>query len=152
VYWYRLYLAFDGQTRLIVGNAYQIKSIPGRKTDVREAQWIAELAMNGLINPSRVFPKNDRELRELTRSRESTVKSRTRIKNRIHRILDSAGIASGKGVKDIFGKSGVHLISGHLNREDPENIISSLPSAHIKKNSGPAHTKKRCKEKQRPPG
>jgi transposase len=133
VYWYRLYLAFEGQTRVIVGNAYQIKSIPGRKTDVRDAQWIAELAMNGLINPSRVFPKNDRELRELTRSRESTVKSRTQIKNRIHRILDSAGIVLSKGVKDIFGKSGVHLIWGLLNRANTENIITTLPSARVKK-------------------
>jgi transposase len=133
VYWYRLYLAFEGQNRVIVGNAYQIKSIPGRKTDIRDAQWIAELAMNGLINPSRVFPKNERELRELTRSRESTVRSRTQIKNRIHRILDSAGIALGKGVKDIFGKSGVHLIWGLLNRANTENIIITLPSVRIKK-------------------
>lgn len=133
VYWYRLYLAFEGRIRVIVGNAYQIKSIPGRKTDVRDAQWIAELAMNGLINPSRVFPRNDRELRELTRSREATVKSRTQIKNRIHRILDSAGIALSKGVRDIFGKSGIHLIWGLLNREDPETIITTLPSARVKK-------------------
>jgi transposase len=133
VYWYRLYVAFEGRIRVIVGNAYQIKSIPGRKTDIRDAQWIAELAMNGLINPSRVFPRNDRELRELTRSRESTVKSRTRIKNRIHRIFDSAGIALGKGVRDIFGKSGIHLIWGLLNREDPETIITTLPSARVKK-------------------
>jgi transposase len=135
VYWYRLYLAFEGRIRVIVGNAYQIKSIPGRKTDIRDAQWIAELAMNGLINPSRVFPRNDRELRELPRSRESTVKSRTRIKNRIHRIFDSAGIALGKGVRDIFGKSGIHLIWGLLNREDPETIITTLPSARVKKNA-----------------
>jgi len=133
VYWYRLYLAFEGQTRIIVGNAYQIKSIPGRKTDVRDAQWIAELAMNGLINPSRVFPKDDRELRELTRSRESVVRSRTQIKNRIHRIFDSAGIALGKGVKDIFGRSGVHLIWGLLNRADPEEVITTIPSARVKK-------------------
>ena len=133
VYWYRLYLAFEGQIRVIVGNAYQIKNIPGRKTDVRDAQWIAELAMSGLINPSRVFQKNDRELRELTRSRESTVKSRTQIKNRIHRILDSAGIALGKGVKDIFGKSGIHLIWGLLNGADTEDIIATLPSARVKK-------------------
>ena len=124
VYWYRLYLAFEGQIRVIVGNAYQIKSIPGRKTDVRDAQWIAELAMNGLINPSRVFPKNDRELRELTRSRESTVHSRTQIKNRIHRILDSAGIALGKGVNDIFGKSGIHLHVGTPEQRKMPRILS----------------------------
>ncbi len=133
VYWYRLYLAFEEQTRVIVGNAYQIKSIPGRKTDVRDAQWIAELAMNGLINPSRVFPKKDRELRELTRTRESMVNSRTQMKNRIHHTLDSAGIALGKGVNDIFGKSGIHLIWGLLNRERSEDIISNIPSARVKK-------------------
>lgn len=133
VYWYRLYLAFEEQVRIIVGNAYQIKSIPGRKTDVRGAQWIAELAMNGLINPSRIFPRNDRELRELTRSREATVRSRTQIKNRIHRILDSAGIALGKGVKDIFGKSGTHIIRGLLIRAHTEDIIASIPSARVKK-------------------
>jgi len=52
-YWYWLYLAFEGQIRIIVRNAYQIKNIPSRKTDVQDAQWIAELAMNGLINPPR---------------------------------------------------------------------------------------------------
>jgi transposase len=133
VYWYRLYLAFEEQTRVIVGNAYQIKSIPGRKTDVRDAQWIAELAMNGLINPSRVFPKKDRELRELTRTRESMVNSRTQMKNRIHHTFDSAGIALGKVVNDIFGKSGIHLIWGLLNRERSEDIISNIPSARVKK-------------------
>jgi len=133
VYWYRLYLSFEGQIRVIVGNAYQIKSIPGRKTDVRDSQWIAELAMNGLINPSRVFPKKDRELRELTRTRESTVHTRTQIKNRIHRTLDSAGIALGKGVNDIFGKSGTHLLWGLLNRGSIEDVITTIPSARVKK-------------------
>lgn len=133
IYWYRLYLAFEGKIRVIVGNAYQIKSIPGRKTDIRDAQWIAELAMNGLINPSRVFQKNDRELRELTRSRESAVRSRTQIKNRIHRILDSAGIALKRGVKDIFGKSGMHIIQGLLNRSNIEDIITTIPSERVRK-------------------
>jgi len=133
IYWYRLYLAFEGKIRVIVGNAYQIKSIPGRKTDIRDSHWIAELAMNGLINPSRVFPKNDRELRELTRSRVSSVRSRTQIKNRIHRILDSAGIALKRGVKDIFGKSGMHIIWGLLTRINIEDIISTIPSARVKK-------------------
>jgi len=133
IYWYRLYLAFEGKIRVIVGNAYQIKSIPGRKTDIRDSQWIAELALNGLINPSRVFPKNDRELRELTRARASAVRSRTQIKNRIHRILDSAGIALKRGVKDIFGKSGMHIIQGLMNRESIEDIITTIPSGRVKK-------------------
>ena len=133
VYYYRLYLAFEGSIRIIVGNAYHIKNIPGRKTDVRDAQWIAELAMNGLINPSRMFDKEDRELRELTRTREAYVRMRTQIKNRIHRILDSAGIPLRLGVRDIFGISGMHIIRGILNRTDTDEIIATIPSARVKK-------------------
>jgi len=77
--------------------------------------------------------KNDRELRELTRARASAVRSRTQIKNRIHRILDSAGIALKRGVKDIFGKSGMHIIQGLMNRESIEDIITTIPSGRVKK-------------------
>jgi transposase len=59
IYWYRLYLLLESDIPVIVVNAYQIKSIPGRKTDLKDSQWIAELALNGLIKPSRIFPRKD---------------------------------------------------------------------------------------------
>ena len=69
---------------MIVANSYKIKHTPGRKTDVSDSEWIAELCLNGMIEPSRIFPKDDRELRRLTRAREGYVKQMTQEKNKIH--------------------------------------------------------------------
>ncbi len=131
IYWYRLYLELEGDVRTIVANAWQIKSIPGRKTDVNDAQWIAELALHGLIRPSRIFPRRDREFRDLTRNRETLVRTRTTIKNRIHKILDSAGIRLNLVLKDIFGKSGHHLLAGIAEQKDLEATLATIPSPLI---------------------
>jgi len=74
IYWYPIQAVLEGKIDLIVANAYKIKHTPGRKTDISDSEWIAELCLNGMIEPSRIFPKEDRELRRLTRARESYVK------------------------------------------------------------------------------
>ena len=81
----------------------------GRKTDVSDSEWIAELCLNGMIEPSRIFPKDDRELRRFTRAREGYVKQMTQEKNKIHQSLDSACIKLASVISDIFGKSGMYL-------------------------------------------
>ena len=77
---------------LIVGNAYKIKHTPGNKKGLADADWIAELCLNGMIELSRIFPKADRDLRRLTRIREGYVNDMTREKNRIHHALESCEI------------------------------------------------------------
>jgi len=77
-YWVPIYRALEGHVELIVANAYKIKNVPGRKTDTIDSEWIAELCRNGQINPSRIFPKDTRDIDD-----------KTRVKNRIHHILDS---------------------------------------------------------------
>lgn len=131
IYWYRLFLELESDIRTIVANARQIKSIPGRKTDMNDARWIAELALHGLIRPSRIFPRRDREFRDLTRNRETLVRTRTTIKNRIHKILDSAGIRLNLALKDLFGKSGRHLLSGLAEQKDLETTLATIPSPRI---------------------
>jgi len=133
IYWYKLYLMLEQDIPLIVANAYQIKNIPGRKTDIRDSQWIAELTLNGLIKPSRVFPRRDREFRDLTRNREILVRTKTTFKNRIHKILDSSGIRLKPLLKDIFGRSGRHIINGIVSQMDRETILSTIPSCVIKR-------------------
>jgi transposase len=128
IYWYKLYLMLEQDIPLIVANAYQIKNIPGRKTDICDSQWIAELTLNGLIKPSRVFPRRDRELRDLTRNREILVRTKTTFKNRIHKILDSSGIRLKPLLKDIFGRSGRHIINGIVSQKDRETISCSPSS------------------------
>ena len=88
-YWIPIHAVLDGTIDLIVANAYKIKHTPGRKTDISDSEWLAELCLNGMIEPSRIFPKADRELRRLTRAREGYVNDMTREKNRIHHSLES---------------------------------------------------------------
>lgn len=135
IYWYMLYLALEQDIPVIVANAYQIKSIPGRKTDIKDSEWIAQLALNGLIKPSRIFPRIDREFRDLTRNREVLVRTRTTVKNRIHKILDSSGIRLKPLLKDIFGKSGRHLLNGIVDQADIDSVLSTIPSPVVKRRS-----------------
>jgi transposase len=132
-YWIPIFTFLEGDIELIVGNAYQIKHIPGRKTDLRDSEWIAELCLNGMINPSRIFSKEDRELRSLTRAREGYVKMITQTKNRIHHILESANIKISSKISDIFGKSGMHILNGLLDGTDIDEIIEGIPATRVKK-------------------
>ena len=81
-YWLPIYLVLGKDVEFILANAYQIKHIPGRKTDVLDSEWIAELCLKDLIAPSRIFSEDERDLRAMTRTRESYVKMRTQTKNR----------------------------------------------------------------------
>lgn len=132
IYWYSLYSVLEDYINVVVANPYFIKNIPGRKTDVLDAQWIAQLAMNNLIKPSRIFPKEQREIRNLTRAREQLVNNRTMLKNRVHRVLESASIKLSSVISDIFGKSGLHIVRGILEGIDPDTIISTIPNEKIR--------------------
>jgi hypothetical protein len=112
-----------------------IKHIPGKKTDLTNYEWLAELCLKDLIVPSRIFPKEDKVLRSLTRAREGLAKIRTQLKNRIQRDLSSSHIKLSSVVTDIFGKSGMHILRGLLNDRSIDEIIKSIPSSRVKKNA-----------------
>jgi transposase len=133
IYWHPVHAVLEGKIDLIVANAYKIKHTPGRKTDISDSEWIAELCLNGMIEPSRIFPKDDRELRRLTRAREGYVKQMTQEKNKIHHSLDSACIKLASVVSDIFGKSGMYLLNGILEGNDIDEIVEGIPSNRLKK-------------------
>ena len=82
-YWIPVYTVLESSIQVIVANPYMIKHIPGKKTDVTDSEWLAELCLKDLIVPSRIFPKEARVLRGLTRAREGLVKIRTQLKNKI---------------------------------------------------------------------
>ncbi len=131
-YWLPIYLVVGKDIEFILANAYQIKHIPGRKTDALDSEWIAELCLKDLISPSRIFLEDERDLRAMTRTRESYVKMRTQTKNRIHQELESACIKLSSVLSDIFGKSGIHIIRGILNGLSVDDILDSIPSKKIK--------------------
>src|SRR5512137_2303014 len=124
--WHPVHAVLEGKIDLIVANAYKIKHTPGRKTDISDSEWIAELCLNGMIEPSRIFPKDDRELRRLTRAREGYVKQMTQEKNKIHQSLDSACIKLASVISDIFGKSGMYLLNCVREGRDIDEIIDGI--------------------------
>jgi transposase len=133
VYWVPIYTVLEDNIEVIVANAYKIKHTPGRKTDVRDSEWLAQLCLNGMIEPSRIFPKEDREIRTLTRARENLVNNSTQMKNRIHQALESSCIKISSVLSDIFGKSGRHIIGGLLEGGSIDEILSGIKSKKVLK-------------------
>jgi len=112
VYWMHLYDLLEGTTRPAVVNAAHVKKVPGRKTDVSDAQWLAELHAHGLLRLSFVPPKEVRDLRALTRYRTKLVATRTAARNRTIKLLETAGIKLSSVVSDSFGKTGRAILDG----------------------------------------
>lgn len=133
IYWIPIFTVLEGHIEVILANAYKVKHTPGRKTDKRDSKWLAELCLNGMIEPSRIFPKDDRELRALTRAREKLVNNSTQMKNRIHKELESACIKISSVLSDIFGVSGMKIINGLLERKNIDEIIKMITSKKVLK-------------------
>ncbi|MDP4098975.1 IS110 family transposase [Paenibacillus sp. P96] len=117
VYWKPVWNILEEQFTLILANARRIKNVPGRKTDVSDAAWIAQLLRSGLITPSFVPPADIRNMRDLTRYRRKLLRDATSEKNRIHKILQDANLKLTTYISDIFGVSGRALLECVINGE-----------------------------------
>ncbi len=113
VYWKPVWNILEGNFELVLANAQHIKGLPGHKTDVKDCEWIADLLRHGLIRPSFVPDKTQRELRELTRYRVSLVQEHTREVNRLQHTLEGGNIKLAAVATDIMGKS-AQAILGEL--------------------------------------
>jgi transposase len=105
VYWKPVYAILEGTFQLVVANALHIKKVPGRKTDVKDAEWIADLLCHGLLRPSFVPSKPIRDLRDLTRYRRKLVEAQAGERNRLLKLLESANIKLASVATDVFGTS-----------------------------------------------
>ena len=110
VYWKPVYNLLEDRFTLLLANAHRIKAVPGRKTDVRDCEWIADLLRHGLIRGSFVPPRPQRELRELTRYRTSLIRERTAEANRLQKSLEGANIKLASVASNILGKSGREML------------------------------------------
>jgi transposase len=120
VSWQPVYHLLEGRFDLLLANAGRLKQVPGRKTDVKDAEWIAELLQHGLLWPSFVPPAPLRDLRDLTRSRTQLVRDRAAVVNRIPKVLEGANIKLGAVATDVLGASGRAMIAGLIRGEsDP---------------------------------
>jgi transposase len=121
VYWMHLYERIEDVTRPLVANASHVKKVPGRKTDVGDAQWLAELGAHGLLRPSFVPPKEIRELRSVARYRTRCVAMQTAIRNRTIKLLEMAGIKLSSVVSDCFGVTGRGILDA-LTKDEPIDV------------------------------
>src|SRR6516162_8157341 len=130
VYWKPIYAILEGALEIVVANAQDIKKVPGRKTDVKDAEWIADLLCHGLLRSSFVPPKSIRELRDLTRYRRKLVESQTAERNRLLKLLETSNIKLASVATDVFGVSGRlmlrALIEGRATTQEMAELAKGL--------------------------
>jgi transposase len=126
-FWVPIYTMMEGHVTVIVGNARDIKMYSHKKTDKVDSELIAQLALKGMIRPSRIFDRNHREFRSLARLRHKLVQKKPDIKNEIHHILDSELFRLSSVLTDLFGKSGLRILQGITNGSPMDEIIKKLP-------------------------
>jgi transposase len=133
VYWKPVYTLLETEFECWLLNAQHLHNVPGRKTDVADAAWIAQLVAHGLVRPSFVPPKEIRELREVTRYRKAVIQDRSREAQRLHKTLESAGIKLATVATDILGVSGLDMLQGLIaGTHDPE-VLAELARGRLRK-------------------
>ena len=120
IYWVPVYTILEGHFEIVVGNAQRIRNVPGKKSDVKDGEWLAQLLRHGLIAKSFVPPKPIRELRELVRYRRQLIESRSSERNRLLKLLESANIKLASVASDVFGASGMAILRA-LAKGDHDN-------------------------------
>jgi transposase len=123
VYWKPVFNLLEDRVRVILVNAEHIKQVPGRKTDVKDCAWIAQLLHHGLLKASFVPPAPIRELRDLTRQRTQVIAERTGVANRVQKVLEDANIKLGCVATDVLGVSGRDMLEALVAGEtDPQRL------------------------------
>jgi len=133
VYWVPVYAVLEEHFELIVGNAAHMKNVPGRKTDVKDAQWIAELIRCGLVRKSFVPPKWQRALRDLTRYRRKLVEAQASERNRLQRLLETCNVKLASVATDVFGKSGREMLRALIKGEESPEQMAQRARGRLRK-------------------
>ena len=131
-YWRPVYNLLEGQFTLLVGNAYHMKTVPGRKTDVKDAEWIADLLRHGLIRGSFIPAPAQRQLRDLTRYRTHLVEERARLTNRLQTVLEDANVKLASVVTDIRGVSARAILAALIAGETDPVVLAELARGRMR--------------------
>ena len=132
VFWKPIWNILEGTLKLILVNARHIKNVPGRKTDVKDCDWIAQLLQHGLLRASFVPERPQRDLRDLTRQRRQLTAEQSRVANRIHKTLEDANIKLGSVATDILGVSGQEMIRALIGGEEDPNQVADLARRRLR--------------------
>ncbi len=133
VYWKPVFNILEEDREVMLVNAEHIKAVPGRKTDVKDSEWIADLLRHGLLRPSFIPPAPIRELRELTRYRKSLIGERAQEANRLHKVLETANIKLGMVATDVLGTSGRRMLEAILSGERDPEVLSEFAMGKLRR-------------------
>src|SRR5438552_16763337 len=132
VYWKPIYNLLEGSFELLLVNARHIKQVPGRKTDVKDCEWIADLLRHGLLRASFVPDRPHRELRELTRYRTTLVRERSAERSRIQKTLEGAGIKLGDVASDVLGASGRQMLEALVRGVTDASLVADMAKGSLR--------------------
>lgn len=132
IYWVPIFVALEGYFDITIANAHHIKAVPGRKTDVKDAEWIADLLRHGLLKKSFVPSKEIRELRDLTRYRRKLVEGQTAERNRLLKVLEGANIKLASVASDVFGVSGMLMLRELITGEATPEAMAELAKGRLR--------------------
>jgi transposase len=133
VYWRPVWAVLDRQFELLLVNPQHMKAVPGRKTDVRDCEWIADLLQHGLLRGSFVPPTEIQDLRDLTRYRAELTQAQNRVNNRIQKLLEQANIKLGSVASETLGLSGRRMIEAIIAGEDDPQRLADLAQRALRK-------------------
>jgi transposase len=136
VYWKPVYNLLEGEFTVWVVNAQHLKAVPGRKTDVKDAEWIADLLAHGLLKPSFIPERPQRELRELVRYRRSLIEEHTREVNRLQKVLEGANIKLSSVASDVVGVSGLAMLSAIAAGVKDPQALADLAKGRLREKRG----------------
>jgi transposase len=133
VYWKPVWAVLEDDFELLLVNAREVKNLPGRKTDVKDAEWLCQLLEAGLLRASFVPPKPIRQLRQLTRYRKAQIKERQREANRLHKALEDTGIKLDCVATDILGVSGRAMLDALCRGSTDPEVLADLARGKLRK-------------------
>ncbi len=133
VFWKPVYYVLEARFTVLLLNAAHVKQVPGRKTDVRDCQWIAELLEHGLLRGSFVPPPGIRDLRELTRYRRTQIQERTRVANRLHKVLQDANVKLSNVTHHVLGVSGRAMLDALVAGTTDPDVLADLARGQLRK-------------------
>lgn len=132
VYWKPIWNLLEGVVELVLVNAEHIKAVPGRKTDVKDSEWIAQLLQHGLLKPSFVPDKPVRQLRDLTRQRVQLIRQKVQVANRIQKTLEDANVKLGSVASDVLGASGRDMLKAIIAGEQDPIVLADLARQRLR--------------------
>ena len=132
VYWKPVYNLLEARFTLLLVNAQHLKRVPGRKTDVKDSEWLAELLRHGLLTASFVPDREQRELRELTRYRTKLVEERVAEINRLQKVLEGANLKLASVVSDVMGKSAREMLAALVGGEEDPQVLAQLAKGRLR--------------------